>query len=68
MNSTMKSVYALLLVTLFSANVFAQDDKDEEKEKGFKKENLFAGGSLNLALGNQQTTLGISPLYFRKAV
>jgi hypothetical protein len=60
---TMKSVYALLLVTLLSANVFAQDDNDEEKEKGFKKENLFTGGSLNVQFGSGQTSLGASPFF-----
>ncbi len=62
----MKSIYALLFVSFFSVNAFAQDDKDRDEEKphGFKKENLFAGGSLNVSLGNQQTALGLSPVFF----
>lgn len=39
----------------------AQDD--DEIEKGFKKENLFTGGTLNVSFGNQFTALGISPFF-----
>jgi len=59
----MKSVYSLLLVLLFSANAFAQEDTDEDKKGGFKKENLFTGGSLNLSFGSGTTALGISPYF-----
>ena len=59
----MKSVYSLLLVVLFSANAFAQEDSDEDKKGGFKKENLFTGGSLNLSFGSGTTALGISPFF-----
>lgn len=61
----MKSIYVLLLVSLVSLNAFAQDEKDEEevKTKGFKKENLFTGGSVTVSLSNYITTLGASPVF-----
>ncbi len=43
---------------------FAQKFADEQpEEKGFKKQNLFTGGSLNLSFGNQTTALGLSPYF-----
>jgi hypothetical protein len=62
----MKSIYALLLVTFVSANVFAQDEKsgDEEVKKGgFRKENLFAGGTVNAGFGSGTTSLGLGPFF-----
>jgi hypothetical protein len=58
------------LVTLCSlcfliSSLFAQDKKDEkeEKEKGFKKENLFTGGSVSLAFYNNTFLIGASPVF-----
>jgi hypothetical protein len=48
------SVSFLLLVTILQA----QDD-----EKGFKKENLFTGGSVTLSFFNGQTLLGANPIF-----
>jgi hypothetical protein len=50
-----------LLVTFLSIAMigFAQDEK-EEKEKGFRKENLFVGGNFGLSFGNY-TLINISP-------
>lgn len=54
-----KTVIALTLFTItFSA--FAQDD---EEQKGFKKENLFTGGSVTLSFFNGATILGASPIF-----
>ncbi|HYE55984.1 MAG TPA: hypothetical protein VD996_14130, partial [Chitinophagaceae bacterium] len=40
----------------------AQDEPQaEETEKGFKKENLFFGGSLGLGFGSSYTLVNISP-------
>lgn len=58
----MKQLLIVLLVLHVSAAVFAQDE-NEERKKGFKKENLFTGGNLNLQFGNYITTLGISPYF-----
>jgi len=56
-----------LLVTVFGlcvviGSLFAQDKK-EEKEKGFKKENLFTGGSVTASFFSGGTVLGASPMF-----
>lgn len=33
----------------------------QDESRGFKKENLFTGGSVNVSFGNQFTALGITP-------
>jgi hypothetical protein len=57
-----------LLVSIFllclGATSFAQDkDKDEEEKKGFKKENLFTGGSVSLAFYNNTFLIGGNPVF-----
>jgi len=58
----------LVLITLLCAAtsiMFAQDEekkKDEEK-KGFKKENLFTGGSISLSFGTGSFLVGASPVF-----
>jgi len=37
--------------------------QDEEESKGFKKENLFTGGSISLSFFNGQTLLGANPVF-----
>ncbi len=55
-------IFSLLLTT--SLVSLAQDKEDEEEvKKGFKKENLFLGGSLQLSFSNNFTALGISPYF-----
>lgn len=49
-----------VFVTVSSLAAFAQEE-EEQKESGFKKENLFTGGNLTLQFGNITTTLGVSP-------
>ena len=51
-----------IFFNLGSFTLVAQDEPDSPK-KGFKKENLFTGGSLNLAFGSQFTALGINPYF-----
>jgi hypothetical protein len=45
----------------------AQKEKEKEKEGkgdgGFKKENLFTGGSITLSFYNQQTVIGADPFF-----
>ena len=41
--------------------LMAQDE--EGSEKGFKKENLFTGGSVTLSFFNGQTILGANPIF-----
>jgi hypothetical protein len=58
----MKKLCALtLLFTLSITVVNAQDE--EEKTGGFKKENLFTGGSITLSFFNGQTILGGNPIF-----
>jgi hypothetical protein len=54
-----EKICLILLLSMAFVNVSAQDEG--EKKGGFKKENLFVGGTVNLAFGNQITALGISP-------
>ena len=60
---TMKKMIlaAILLITISPA--FAQYEKDEKKGKGFKKENLFTGGSLTVSFYNGGSVLGLSPYF-----
>ncbi|MBK5272711.1 MAG: hypothetical protein JJE22_17060, partial [Bacteroidia bacterium] len=57
-----KIILSVLLSGLVTVCVFAQDKK-EEKEKGFKKENLFTGGSVSLAFYNSTFLIGASPVF-----
>lgn len=52
----------LALSTGLTLQLKAQDEK-EEKEKGFKKENLFTGGNVTASFFNGSTILGASPLF-----
>lgn len=52
----------LLLLILSTHFVFAQDEEEEEK-KGFKKENLFTGGSISLSFFNNAFLIGVSPVF-----
>jgi hypothetical protein len=50
-----------LMITLITSAV-AQNEK-EEKEKGFKKENPFTGGSITASFYSGGTTLGVNPMF-----
>ncbi len=51
----------LFILTALINGVSAQDK--EEKEGGFKPENLFTGGSVTVSFFNGTTILGASPLF-----
>ncbi|HUR67045.1 MAG TPA: hypothetical protein VMZ03_11915 [Chitinophagaceae bacterium] len=55
-------ILSLVAILAISHFVFAQD-KEEEKDKGFKKENLFTGGSVTVSFFNGSTILGASPVF-----
>lgn len=59
-----KTIQVMCLCSLFiSTDLLAQKEKDkEEKEKGFKKENLFIGGSVTASFFTGGTILGASPM------
>ncbi len=55
----MKKLIFSMLMTTVTAVAFAQD----EEEKGFKKENLFTGGSVTVSFFNGTTILGANPIF-----
>ncbi|MBC7934105.1 MAG: hypothetical protein H7Y86_01920 [Rhizobacter sp.] len=60
----MKNVWILSLALIISTAAFAQDEEEKkEKKGGFKKENLFTGGTVTLQFGNRFTSLGIGPYF-----
>jgi len=58
----MRKCFLILLILLsFKTVVLAQDD--EEEKKGFKKENLFTGGSISLAFFSNGSLIGANPVF-----
>ena len=53
-----KLIFSTLMATVVSV-AFAQDDE----EKGFKKENLFTGGSVTVSFFSGTTILGANPIF-----
>jgi hypothetical protein len=64
-----KIVLFFIACVTFTASSFAQDEKEkkveDEKETkgGFKKENLFAGGTVALGFGSGTSSIGIGPYF-----
>lgn len=54
---------SLALCWIAIAATAQEGEGEEEKEKGFKKENLFTGGSITVSFFNQQTVLGANPIF-----
>lgn len=61
----MKKIWYFLVGSIISFNAIAQEKTggDEDKPRGFQKDKLFTGGTLNLSFGNRITQLGISPYF-----
>ena len=63
----MKKVILLLFIpiTLHSFAQSSEDKRDEKpvEKKGFEKERLFTGGSVNAGFSNYSTILGITPQF-----
>ncbi len=57
-----KLLFSLFCVTLIGISAWAQDE-EEKGGGGFKKENLFTGGSVTLSFFNGQTILGANPVF-----
>ena len=56
----------VLLTLLVSTTLWAQREREKEEEvpeKGFRKENLFTGGSVSLAFYNNTFLIGASPVF-----
>ncbi|MDQ6845927.1 MAG: hypothetical protein M3Z92_16540 [Bacteroidota bacterium] len=60
----MKKIMLLLLLAGY-INSYGQqtDEKEKEDIKGFKKEKLFTGGSVNAGFSSYSTVLGIAPQF-----
>jgi hypothetical protein len=59
----MKKIQLLLLMTLAISSVVLAQDEKEESSTGFKKENLFTGGSISLAFSGNTFLVGGSPVF-----
>ena len=57
----MKKIFFSVALVVVSAVLFAQGKEDEDK--GFKKENLFTGGSVTLSFFNGSTIIGANPIF-----
>jgi hypothetical protein len=55
-------ILSAIFVGAIFTTLFAQDEK-QEKDKGFKKENLFTGGSLTASFFTGGTILGLDPMF-----
>lgn len=59
----MKQLILFFLLLAGTLTAFAQDEEEEEpKERGFKKENIFTGGSVSLSFGNRSFLAGANPM------
>jgi hypothetical protein len=59
-----KILFVFIALCLSSSLLRAQDEeREEEEKKGFKKENLFTGGSISLAFYNNTFLIGASPVF-----
>jgi hypothetical protein len=58
----MKKILLLISVSFIIVNFANAQDEEEKEKKGFKKENLFTGGSISLAFYNNTFMVGGSPV------
>jgi hypothetical protein len=58
----MKPVYLLLLLIIFGVSSKGQDELDEER-RGFRKENLFTGGSISVGFSTGSFQAGANPMF-----
>ena len=59
----MKNLILYISCLFFTTSVLAQSDEEVEVKKGFKKENLFTGGSLSLSFFNKAFLIGANPVF-----
>ena len=62
---SMKNLVLFLVSLVLSVKFLCAQDKEEEEveKKGFKKENLFTGGSISFSFFNQQFLVGGNPVF-----
>ena len=53
----------LLLIFCWTCLCLAAVAQDEEEERGFKKKNLFSGGSVSLSFFNSDFLIGANPVF-----
>ena len=59
-----KAMLIIFSLCFIAVSVWAQDEEErEKKEGGFKKDNLFTGGSISLAFYNNTFLVGGSPVF-----
>ncbi len=58
----MKRVIVFSLI-MAACMVLRAQEEEPAGEKGFRKENLFTGGSVTVSFFNQQTVLGANPIF-----
>ena len=57
-------ILVLLIIGSLAVNFsFAQEEEETEEKKGFKKENLFTGGSISIGFANNTFLIGGSPVF-----
>lgn len=54
--------FGAMAVVCLLWSMFASAQEEQEPEKGFKKENLFSGGSISLSFFNNTFLVGASPV------
>ena len=54
-------LFALLVIGTVAAQ--AQDEEREKEKRGFKKENLFTGGSISVSFFNSSFLIGANPVF-----
>ena len=59
----MKKWFVVMSLCVLAFAAQAQDGDDAAEKKGFKKENLFTGGSVTLSFFNGQTVIGANPMF-----
>ncbi len=59
----MKKLFLFVVPVLMAFQALAQEEPAEEEKKGFKKENLFTGGSISLSFFNNAFLVGANPVF-----
>ena len=58
----MKKHFLIVAAVLITVSATAQNKEEEVKEKGFKKEKLFTGGSVSLSISDHYFLGGVNPV------